>query len=150
MTQKTIAYLDCEWNIQTWVLQDLLWNSQKTLIFFYPKNDTPWCTLENKDFYCLKDSFSKLWIQLIAVSKDTMESHRNFRQKYELWFIQISDPELELHNYFWAYGEKNNYGKIVSWVIRSTYLLDNTWWILQTWKNVKAKGHAEKVLREIV
>lgn len=149
MLHETFHYIDGNWAIQSGAFKDLLEKSHKTLIFFYPKNDTPGCTLENKDFSCLVDSFAEHWVQLVAVSKDAIESHRDFRQKYKLPFIQISDPKLTLHHHFWAYGEKNNYGKIVSWVIRSTYLLDNTWVVLKTWKNVKAKGHAEKVLREL-
>jgi peroxiredoxin Q/BCP len=61
----------------------------------------------------------------------------------------ISDPDLILHKELWAYGEKNNYGKIVTWVIRSTFLFDREGRTLQEWRNVKAKWHAAKVLREI-
>jgi peroxiredoxin Q/BCP len=61
----------------------------------------------------------------------------------------ISDPELVLHKELWAFGEKNNYWKIVQWVIRSTFLINKDGEIVQEWRNVRAKWHAEKVLREI-
>lgn len=136
-------------NIQETTLKDILSQSEKTLLYFYPKNDTPGCTLENTDFTALKSDFQSLWIQLIGVSKDTPESHTNFCWKYALQNPLISDPELELHNFFGAYGEKNNYGKIVQGVIRSTFLLDRNGNILQAWKNVKATGHAQKILKEV-
>lgn len=136
-------------NIQETTLQDILSQSEKTLLYFYPKNDTPGCTLENTDFTALKSDFQSLWIQLIGVSKDTPESHSSFCWKYALQNSLISDSDLELHNFFGAYGEKNNYGKIVQWVIRSTFLLDKNGNILQSWKNVKATGHAQKILKEV-
>lgn len=130
-------------------LKDIFSQSEKTLLYFYPKNDTPGCTLENTDFTSLKSDFESLWIQLIWVSKDTIESHQKFCGKYSLQNPLISDPELVLHNFFGAFWEKNNYGKIVQWVIRSTFLLDKEGNILQSWKNVKATNHANKILKEV-
>jgi peroxiredoxin Q/BCP len=105
--------------------------------------------LENKDFTCLKWEFEKLCIQLIWVSKDSIESHKKFVINYALENTLISDEKLELHKYFWAYWEKNNYWKIIQWVIRSTFLLDSEWKILKSWKNVKATNHANKILKEV-
>lgn len=128
---------------------DLLKNSQKTLLFFYPKDNTPGCTNENKDFSLYKNEFNNLWIQLIWCSKDSIISHKKFIEKESLKNILISDIELELHKEFWAYGEKNNYWKIVMWVIRSTFLIDNKWNILNSWKWIKATWHAKRVLDEL-
>ena len=141
--------IECNGNMMQLSLWEIFSRSEKTLLYFYPKNDTPGCTLENQDFTCIKDEFDKLWITLIGVSKDPIESHRAFREKYKLEVWLISDPDLLLHKALWAYGDKNNYGKIVTWVIRSTFLFDKQGSILQEWRNVRAKGHAAKVLREI-
>jgi len=130
-------------------LKDIFSFGEKTLLFFYPRDNTPGCTVENKDFSCMLKEFQKLWIVLIWVSKDSIESHQKFIEKQDLQIDLISDPDLVLHKELWAFGEKNNYGKIVQWVIRSTFLFDKNGNILQQWKNVRAKGHAAKVLREI-
>lgn len=131
-------------------LTSLLQKSPKTLLYFYPKDSTPGCTLEAQDFTRLKWDFSALGIQIIGVSKDSEASHENFCNKYSLDIELISDTSGELHEQFGVIGEKKNYGKVYIGVIRSTFLLDSTWKILQEWRNVKAKGHAEKVLREII
>ena len=109
--ENIFSYIDYEWDIKSESLRNILSHSEKSIIFFYPKNDTPWCTIENKDFSCLKNKFQQKGIQLIGVSKDTPESHLKFRDKYILDIIQISDPDLSLHKHFSAYWEKNNYWK---------------------------------------
>lgn len=130
-------------------LKDLLSFSEKTLLFFYPRDNTPGCTLENKDFSCLKEKFSDLGITLIGVSKDSVESHKKFIEKQGLELDLISDPGLDLHKSLQTYGEKNNYGKIVMWVIRSTFLVNQKWEVLNEWRNIRAKGHAERILKEL-
>lgn len=130
-------------------LHEILSKSPKTILFFYPKDNTPGCTVENQDFSLLKQEFLQLWIQIVWVSKDSVDSHKIFCQQHQLQNLLISDSDLVLHNFFWAYGEKNNYGKIVQWVIRSTFLLDSEGNILKSWKNVKAKNHANKILKEV-
>jgi len=130
-------------------LGDILSFSEKTLLFFYPRDNTPGCTIENKDFSCMVQEFKDLWIILVWVSQDTVESHQKFIDDHDLQIDLICDPDFILHKELWAYGEKNNYWKIVTGVIRSTFLLNSDWKILQQWKNVKATGHAAKVMREI-
>lgn len=129
---------------------DILKKSKKNLVYFYPKNDTPWCIKENVWFNEEKTKFLSAWIQIIWISKDSIESHKKFACKYGLTNILVSDTNLELHKYFWAYWEKNNYWKIVLWVIRSTFLLDDNWNIIKEFKNVKATGHHLKMLKELV
>lgn len=130
-------------------LTSLLSKSPKTLLYFYPKDNTPGCTLEAQDFTRLKPEFKALGIQIIGVSKDSNSSHANFRDSCNLSIELISDESGELHEQFGVIGEKKNYGKVYIGVIRSTFLLDSSGNILQEWRNVKATGHAEKVLREI-
>ncbi len=130
-------------------LGDLLSFWEQTLLYFYPKDNTPGCTTENKDFSSLISEFAKLKIVVVWVSKDSIESHKNFITKQELSVDLISDPELVLHKELWAFWEKNSYWKIVQWVIRSTFLLDNEWNVVKEWKNIRAKWHAERVLEEL-
>ena len=136
-------------NSEEILLGDLLKRNGKTLLYFYPKNNTPWCTVEAKDFSEYKSEFEKKWIKIVGVSKDSEKSHCNFMEKQELNIALVSDPELELHKKYEAWGEKKNYGKVYIWAIRSTFLLDENGEILQEWRNVRAKGHVEKVLREL-
>jgi thioredoxin-dependent peroxiredoxin len=127
----------------------VLTSSSITLLYFYPKDDTPGCTLEAQDFTRLVPDFAELGIQIIGVSKDSEVSHAKFCNKHDLGIQLISDESWELHEQYGVIGEKKNYGKIYIGVIRSTFLLNAEWKILHEWRNVKATGHAEKVLREI-
>lgn len=137
------------WEVTELSLWEIFSFSDKTLLYFYPKDNTPGCTVENKDFSCMVSEYKDLGIMLVWVSKDTVDSHKNFIKNQELWVDLISDPDFTLHKELRAYGEKNNYGKIVTGVIRSTFLFDSSGSILQEWRNVRAKWHAAKVYREI-
>ena len=130
-------------------LISLLSQSPLTLLYFYPKDDTPGCTLEASDFTRLKSEFEALGIHIIWISKDSETSHAKFCNKYNLGIQLVSDEDESLHNQFGVIGEKKNYGKVYIGVIRSTFLLDSQWKIIKEWRNVKATGHAEKVLRKI-
>ena len=130
-------------------LKELLLRSDKTLLYFYPKDNTPGCTKEAEDFTRLQSEFLKQGIQIVGISRDTLDSHKKFTVSCALGIDLISDQSEELHAAFSVIGEKNNYGKITIWVIRSTFLLDSTGNILNEWRNVKATWHAEKILREI-
>lgn len=141
--------VNASWEVADFTLWELLSFWEKTLLYFYPKDNTPWCSVENTDFSHLLSNFQKLWITVIWVSKDSIESHQKFISTKELKIDLISDPNLILHNELWAYGEKNNYGKIVQGVIRSTFLLDSEGIILKEWRNIRAKGHAQRVLTEL-
>jgi len=129
---------------------ELLSKSSKNLVYFYPKDDTPWCTKENIWFNKERQKFLDAWINIIWISKDIIETHHKFACKYDLKNILLSDTSFDLHKFFWAYWEKNNYWKIVQGVIRSTFLLDNNWNILKSFKNVKATTHHLKMLKEIL
>ena len=131
------------------ILPSLLSKSPRTLLYFYPKDSTPGCTLEAQDFTRLKWEFAKLGIQIIGVSNDTEASHEKFTTSCSLGIELISDFSWELHKQFDVIWEKKNYGKVYVGVIRSTFLLNSAWNILHEWRNVQATGHAEKVLREL-
>ncbi|MEI7511215.1 MAG: peroxiredoxin [Candidatus Peregrinibacteria bacterium] len=119
------------------------------LLYFYPKDNTPGCTLEAKDFSCLREKFLGKGITVVGVSPDSPASHEKFTMAQDLTISLISDPDHTLAEKFGAYGEKKNYGKTYFGIIRSTFLLDTrTGKILKEWRNVKAAGHAERVLGE--
>ncbi len=129
-------------------LGELLAKSPKTILYFYPKDNTPGCTMEAQDFTRLKKDFAEKGIVIVGVSKDSDASHKKFQKSCSLGIDLISDDGA-LIEAFGVMGEKNMYGKIVFGLIRSTFLLDQSGNILREWRNVKATGHGEKVLREI-
>ncbi len=136
------------WEVKNLALKDILWED-KTILYFYPKDNTPGCTVENKDFTSFKTEFEALWYKLVWVSKDSIESHKKFVEKQDLKNDLISDPDLLLHKELWVWWEKKNYWKVFYWVIRSTFIVDKSWEVLKEYRNIRAKGHAERVLKEL-
>ena len=130
-------------------LEEVLAQNKYTLLYFYPKNGTPGCTLEAQDFSKLASEFQKYNVQIVWVSKDLPESHCKFIEKYQLSPSSISDPDLELHKKFASWWEKNNYGKIVMGVIRSTFLLDSDENEINAWRSIRATWHADRVLKRV-
>ena len=128
-------------------LKDLLGNW--LVIYFYPKNNTPGCTIEAKDFSCLQDEFAQAGVQVVGISKDSVASHQKFISKHELSLQLLSDEELTALKAFDTWREKKLYGKSFLGVIRSTFLIDPKGFINQTWYNVRAAKHAEKVLEKV-
>jgi peroxiredoxin Q/BCP len=130
-------------------LWDVLALYEKTLLYFYPKDNTSGCTLEARDFSQFLKNFQDVWVNVIGVSKDGVKSHKKFIQNYKLLIPLISDESLSLHKEFWVLGEKKLYGKSYIGTIRSTFLLDKKWNILKEWRNIQAKWHSENVLKEL-
>jgi peroxiredoxin Q/BCP len=118
----------------------------KVLIYFYPADDTPGCTKEACQFNDNLARFQAANVPVIGISPDSAESHQRFRNKFGLQFPLLTDADHAVHDAYGAWGEKNRYGKITIGVIRSTFLIDEKGRIEQAWHNVKADGHAEKVL----
>ncbi len=146
---KTFPLLTRDGELVDTTLEKLLSKSLKTLLYFYPKDNTPGCTLEAQDFTRLRADFENLGIHIVGVSKDDGKSHEKFRISCALWVDLLSDIDGSLHEKFTTFGAKNLYGKIVQGVIRSTFLLDSSGNILKEWRSVKATGHAEKILKEL-
>jgi thioredoxin-dependent peroxiredoxin len=120
---------------------------QKLVVFFYPKDDTPGCTTENKDFSALKGEFDAAGVALLGVSKDTPAKHQKFIAKHGLAAPLASDAEEDgLSDALGVWAEKQMYGKTYMGMVRATYLVDATGKIAQIWPKVKVKGHAEEVL----
>lgn len=116
------------------------------VLYFYPKDNTPGCTVEAQEFSTLKGQFEKLNAVVLGVSPDSLKSHRNFADKHDLQVELISDPGHEALKQFGAWRLKKNYGKEYMGVTRSTFLIDPSGTIRRTWPTVKAAGHAAEVL----
>jgi len=120
---------------------------RKLVLFFYPKDDTPGCTTENKDFSALAGEFEKAGVALLGVSKDPPGKHRKFIDKHGLAAPLASDAEADgLSDALGIWTEKQNYGRTYMGMVRTTYLVGTDGKIAQVWNKVKVKGHAEEVL----
>ena len=115
------------------------------VLYFYPKDDTPGCTVEACDFTAGIKAFEKLDAVVLGCSKDSVESHAKFAAKHRLKVCLLSDPEREILSAYGAWGEKTLYGKKVTGVIRSTVLVDPAGKVAHHWASVRAAGHAEQV-----
>lgn len=122
----------------TMELATLLKQSPRTLLYFYPKDNTPGCTLEGQDFTRLLPEFAQKNIQVIGVSMDSPNSHKHFQDSCRIRLPLITD-DSSLVTKFGVMGEKNMYGKIVFGMLRSTFLVNSNGDILQEWRNVRAK-----------
>ncbi len=120
---------------------------KKLVVFFYPKDDTPGCTTENKDFTALKGEFDAAGVALLGVSKDPPAKHQKFAAKHDLAAPLASDPvEDGLADALGIWVEKNMYGRKYMGMERTTYLVGPDGKVAQVWRKVKVKGHAQAVL----
>lgn len=120
---------------------------RKLVVFFYPKDDTPGCTTENKDFSELAGEFAAAGVALLGVSKDPPKKHQKFIEKHGLTAPLATDAETGgLSDALGIWTEKVNYGRTYMGMVRSTYLVNADGVIAQVWSKVKVKGHAEAVL----
>jgi peroxiredoxin Q/BCP len=116
------------------------------VLYFYPKDNTPGCTVEAQEFSALKDQFAKLNAVVLGASPDSVKSHQNFTGRHALEVELLSDPEHEILKQFGAWRLKKNYGREYMGVTRSTFLIDPSGIIRRSWPSVKAAGHAAEVL----
>ena len=119
------------------------------VLYFYPKDNTPGCTTEAKDFTALIDQFAARNAVVIGASKDSVKKHDNFRSKQELKVELVSDEEGSLCADYGVWVEKKLYGKTYMGIQRATFLIAPDGSVAKTWPKVKVKGHAESVLAEI-
>lgn len=115
------------------------------VLYFYPKDDTPGCTVQACDFTAGIKGFEGLDATVLGVSRDSTESHRKFIAKHKLKIQLLSDPEHEVIDAYGAWGEKNLYGKVSMGIIRSTAIIDPSGKVARHWPKVKAEGHAAEV-----
>tara|TARA_B100001115_G_C15656463_1_gene316509 strand:- start:7 stop:498 length:492 start_codon:yes stop_codon:yes gene_type:complete len=118
------------------------------VIYFYPKDNTPGCTLETKDFTKIYKKFKSLGFEVIGISKDDIKSHLNFKKKYKVPFQLLSDEKVNVQKKFGVWGKKSFMGKKFMGTIRSTFVI-NKGKILKIWSNVRVKNHAQEVLEFI-
>ncbi|THD66905.1 peroxiredoxin [Phenylobacterium sp.] len=115
------------------------------VLYFYPKDDTPGCTNESKDFTALKPEFDKAGVAVVGASKDSLKSHEKFASKYGLTIPLGSDPEGKTIEAFESWVEKKLYGREYMGIDRSTFLIKDGV-IQRIWRKVKVAGHAQAVL----
>ena len=120
---------------------------RKVVLYFYPKDNTPGCTQEGKDFSELLDAFEEADTVIIGISPDTIRKHANFRAKQGLRVMLAADPERKAIEAYGVWKEKSMYGRKYMGVERSTFLIDREGRIARIWRKVKVKGHAANVLQ---
>jgi peroxiredoxin Q/BCP len=119
---------------------------QPVVLYFYPRDDTPGCTREACAFRDQQAQLKKLGAQVLGISSDSIESHANFRDKYDLNFPLLSDADHTVAEKYGAWREKNMYGKKSLGLQRSTFLIDADGKVAKVWKAVKVDGHDEQVV----
>ena len=119
------------------------------VFYFYPKDDTPGCTIETNDFNKLIPKFEKLNCEVYGISKDSIKSHDKFKNKYKIKFDLLSDQEIKVLKKYKVWGKKKFMGRKFMGTIRSTFLVDKKGKIIKIWDNVKVKDHAKEVLETL-
>jgi peroxiredoxin Q/BCP len=122
---------------------------QKVVLYFYPKDDTPGCTIEACGFRDANDDIRDAGAVVLGMSPDSLESHDKFISKFELNFPLLSDVEKETINAYDAWGEKETFGKKSMGILRKTFLIDERGKIAQIWPTVSVDGHADEVLTAV-
>lgn len=122
---------------------------QKVVVYFYPAASTPGCTTEACDFRDSINSLKSAGYQVLGISKDRADALRRFQTEQALNFPLLSDPDLLVHNAYGAYGEKSLYGKTVSGVLRSTFVVDERAAVVLPLYNVKATGHVASLRKKL-
>ena len=122
---------------------------KNVVIYFYPKDSTPGCTTEGRDFSALHAKFKRQNTVIFGVSRDSIASHEKFKDKQGFKFDLLSDPEEVLCKQFDVIHEKTLYGRKFMGIVRSTFLIDADGKLRQEWRTVKVKGHAEEVLTAV-
>ena len=119
------------------------------VLYFYPKDDTPGCTIETIDFNKLLPKFKKLNCEVYGISKDNLKSHDKFKNKYNIKFDLLADEEMKVLKKYKVWRKKKFMGREFMGIIRSTFLIDKKGKILKVWDNVKVKDHAKEVLETL-
>ena len=122
---------------------------QNVVLYFYPKDSTPGCTTEGRDFSELHSKLRRKKTLVLGVSRDSLASHEKFKAKQDFPFELISDPDEKLCKHFDVIHEKTLYGRKFMGVVRSTFLIDADGKLRAEWRNVKVKGHADEVFAAV-
>ena len=122
---------------------------RNVVLYFYPKDNTPGCSQEAQDFRDHWRRFTSRKTVILGVSRDSLASHERFREKFQLPFDLISDPDEVVCTLYDVIRMKNMYGKKVRGIERSTFLIDRDGILRREWRKVKIKGHVEEVLEAV-
>lgn len=122
---------------------------KNVILYFYPKDNTSGCTTEATEFRDLHDEFEKLDTVILGISRDSLKSHAKFREKQNLPFLLLSDEDEEVHKLFDVMKPKKMYGREYIGVERSTFVFNRQGELVKEYRNIRAKGHADKVLEYI-
>ena len=143
MNNIKLQGLDAEGNEKEYSLNDF--KGQRIILYFYPKDNTSGCTQEACDF---RDNINRLtnYSTVIGVSPDSIKSHKSFKEKQNLNFILLSDPEHKLAEEFEVWKEKSMYGRKYMGIERSTFIIDKFGKIENEWRKIKVKGHVDQVI----
>lgn len=125
------------------------YRGKKVVLYFYPKDNTPGCTRQACAFAGAYAGFRDKGVQVIGVSRDSVESHRKFAEKYALPFVLLSDPDLQVIQAYGVWGEKKLYGKVSYGVTRTTFLIDENGTIQKVMRKVKPDTNAQEILAEL-
>ena len=134
-------------NKKEFSLKDFLGNF--VVLYFYPKDDTPGCTIETNDFNKLLPKFKKLNCEILGISKDNLKSHDKFRDKYKIKFDLLADEEIKVLKKYKVWAKKKFMGREFMGIVRTTFLIDKKGKIIKIWNNVKVKDHAKEVLETL-
>ena len=119
------------------------------VLYFYPKDDTPGCTIETNDFNKLLSNFKKLDCEIYGISKYSIKSHEKFKDKYKIKFDLLADEEIKIIKKYKVWRKKKFMGREFMGINRTTFLIDKKGKILKIWNNVKVEGHAQDVLQTL-
>ena len=119
------------------------------ILYFYPKDDTPGCTIETNDFNKLLTKFKRFNCEVYGISKDNINSHNKFKEKYKIKFDLLADDEIKIVKSYKVWAKKKFMGREFMGVVRSTFLIDPKGKIVKIWSNVKVKDHANEVLETL-
>ena len=134
-------------NKQNYTLKDSI--GKYILLYFYPKDDTPGCTIETIDFNKLLPKFKKLNCEIYGISKDSINSHNKFKEKYKIKFNLLADEEIKVLKQYKVWAMKKFMGREFMGILRTSFLIDQKGKIIKIWKNVKVKDHAKEVLETL-
>ena len=125
------------------------YKGKKVVLYFYPKDNTPGCTVEAQEFNKISKQIEKKGAVVLGVSPDNEVSHKQFSEKLELNFHLLADPDALVSKKYGVYGEKNMYGRKFKSVFRTTYIINHSGIVEKIFENVKVKGHAKEVLKSL-
>ena len=144
---KAINFTLPSTNNANYSLKDSL--GKYVVLYFYPKDDTPGCTIETNDFNKLLLKFKKLECEVYGISKDNLKSHNKFRDKYKIKFDLLADEETKVLKKYKVWAKKKFMGREFMGILRTTFLIDKKGKIINVWEHVKVKDHAKEVLETL-